>query len=40
MEAECKKMLEEPRNNEFALTELAYIQSVRREDEMEETMEE
>lgn len=39
-EAECKKMLEEPRNNEFALTELAYIQSVRREDEMEETMEE
>lgn len=34
-EAECKKMLEEPNNNSFALTELAFIQSLRREDEEE-----
>ena len=38
-EEECKKMLEEPNNNSFALTELAYIQSIRREDEEEAMME-
>lgn len=37
-EEECKKMLDEPANNSFALSELAYIQSIRREDEEEEKM--
>lgn len=38
-EAECKKMLDEPSNNSFALTELAYIQLIRREDEEEVSQE-